>query len=145
MFEVVILPVQIGRGLFCSSIFIFFYIDDKEKINLITRSSHSNLQLFLKIYKYYNKTNPTGISPNIYFIYKKLLQEFLKSICLVKELFLVNPFIGVFSGLLRQVSQHLPRKISLIFGILETAEILHIIFRLQVQFQKPKQMCIKKW
>ena len=30
-------------GLFSSSIFIFFYIDDKGKINLIARSSHSNL------------------------------------------------------------------------------------------------------
>ena len=71
MFGVVISPVEFGRGLFCSSILIFFYIDDKEKINLIARSSHSNYQLFLKIYKYYNKTKPTGISLNIYFIYKK--------------------------------------------------------------------------
>ena len=31
MFGVVILPVQFGRGLFCYSDFIFFYIDDKEK------------------------------------------------------------------------------------------------------------------
>ena len=96
MFGVVISPVQFGRGLFCSSIFIFFYIDNKEKINLIARSSHSNLQLFLKVYKYYNKTKPTKISPNIYFIYKKLLQAFLKSICLAKEFFLANPFIVFF-------------------------------------------------
>ena len=34
--------------------FIFFYIDDKEKTNLSARSSHSNLQLFLKINKYCN-------------------------------------------------------------------------------------------
>ena len=43
MFGVVISLLQFDRGLFCSSIFIFFYIDDKEKINLIARSSHSNL------------------------------------------------------------------------------------------------------
>ena len=84
MFGVVFLPVQFGGGLFSSSIFIFFYIDDKGKINLVARSSPSNLWLFLKICKYYNKTKATGISPNIYFIYKKLLQVFLKSICLVK-------------------------------------------------------------
>ena len=96
MFPVVISPVQFHRGLFCSFIFIFFYIDDKEKITLIARSSHSNYQLILKIYKYYNKIKPTEISPNIYFVYKKLLQVFLKSICVVKELLLVNPFRGVF-------------------------------------------------
>ena len=31
MFGVVISLVQFDRGLFCSSIFTFFYIDDKEK------------------------------------------------------------------------------------------------------------------
>ena len=31
VFRVVISPVQFDRGLFCSSIFIFCYIDDKEK------------------------------------------------------------------------------------------------------------------
>ena len=117
MFGVVISPVQFDRGLFCSSIFIFFYIDNKENINLIARSSDSNHLLFLKISKYYNKTKPTGISPNIYLIYKKLLQVFLKSICLVKESFLVNPFIRVFWGMLRQLSQQFPHKISLIFGM----------------------------
>ena len=96
MSGVVISLVQFNRGLFCSSIFIFLYIDEKGKIKLIARGSHSNYELFLRIYKYYNKTKPPGISSNIYFIYKKLLQGFLKSICLVKELFLVNPFIGVF-------------------------------------------------
>ena len=40
-------------GVVISPDFIFFYIDDKEKTNLIARSSHSNL-LFLKIHKYYN-------------------------------------------------------------------------------------------
>ena len=76
-------------------LFIYlFYIDNKEKLNLIARRSHSHLYLFLKIYKYDDKTKPTGISPNIYVIYKKLLQAFQKSICLVKEFFLVNPFIG---------------------------------------------------
>ena len=43
MFEVVILPVHFDRGLFCCSNFIFFYIDDKEKTNLIARNSHSYL------------------------------------------------------------------------------------------------------
>ena len=55
MFGVVISPVQFGRGVFCYSNFSFFYIDDKEKTNLIARSSNLNLQLFLKICKYYNK------------------------------------------------------------------------------------------
>ena len=96
MSGVVISLVQFNRGLFCSSIFIFLYIDEKGKIKLIARGSHSNYELFLRIYKYYNKTKPPGISSNIYFTYKKLLQGFLKSICLVKELILVNPFIGVF-------------------------------------------------
>ena len=42
------------------------------------------------------KRKPTAISLNIYFIYRKLLQTFRKSICPVKEFFLVNVFIGVF-------------------------------------------------
>ena len=46
-----------------------------------------------------------------------MLQASLKSICLVKEFFLANPFIGVFWGTLWQVSQQLPSKIPLIFGI----------------------------
>ena len=40
MLGVVILPVHFGRGLFCSSNFIFFYIDNKEEINLILESGH---------------------------------------------------------------------------------------------------------
>ena len=44
MFGVVILPVQFGRGLFCFFIFIFFYIDDKEKVNLSARSSQKRRQ-----------------------------------------------------------------------------------------------------
>ena len=43
MSEVVISPVQFGRGLFYYSNFIFFHIDDKEKANLTARISHSNL------------------------------------------------------------------------------------------------------
>ena len=60
-----------------------------------------------------NKTNrePTATLLNISFIYKK------KSICLIKEFFLVNSFIGVFLGILQYVSQQLPRKTLLIFGI----------------------------
>ena len=42
MFEVVISPMQFGRGLFCYSNFIFLHIEHKEKTNLIARSSHSN-------------------------------------------------------------------------------------------------------
>ena len=42
---------------------------------------------------------------------------FRKSICLVKELFTVNPFKGISWETLRQVSQQLPRKIPLTFGI----------------------------
>ena len=68
MFGVVILSVQFDAGLFCFSIFVFCYIDSKQKINLIARSSHLNPWLFPKIYKYYSKTEPTGISKNIYFI-----------------------------------------------------------------------------
>ena len=52
-----------------------------------------------------------------FLIYNTLLQTFRKSICLVKEFFLINPFIIVFWGILRQVSQQLPRKTPLIFGI----------------------------
>ena len=43
MLGVLISPVHFDRGLFCYSNFIFFYIDDKEKTNLIARSSHLNL------------------------------------------------------------------------------------------------------
>ena len=103
MFGVVISPVHFFRGLFCYSNFNFFYIDDKKE------------------FKYYkqNKTNrePTATSSNICFIYKNLLLTSLKSICLAKELFLVNFVIGVFRGILWQVSQQVPRKIPLIFGI----------------------------
>ena len=48
MFGVVILPVHFRRGLFCCSNFNFFYIDDKIETSLIARSSHSNLELFLR-------------------------------------------------------------------------------------------------
>ena len=53
-------------------IFFFLYINDKEKTNLTTRSSHSNL-LFLKIVSVITsnkaKREPTGTSSNIHFIY----------------------------------------------------------------------------
>ena len=45
MFEVLVLPLQFGRGLFCYSSFSFFYIDNKVETNLIARSSHSNLTI----------------------------------------------------------------------------------------------------
>ena len=66
-----------------------------------------------------NKTNrvPTATSSNISFVYKTLLQTFRKSISLVKEFFLLNPFICVFWGILRKIWQQLPCKIPLIFGI----------------------------
>ena len=78
MVEVVISPVHFGRGLFCYSNFIFFYIDDKKETNLIARSSHSNLWLFLKTCLSIinsNKTirEPIATSLNISFIYMKLL------------------------------------------------------------------------
>ena len=62
MLGVVISPVLFGWGLFCYSDFNFLYIYDKEETNLITRSSHSNLYLFLEIYKYYNfkQNKPTA-------------------------------------------------------------------------------------
>ena len=140
MFGIKILPMHFGWGLFCCCNFIFFYIDDKEKTNLTVRSSHSNL-LFLKIYKYYtfkkSKWDPTGTSSNIYFIYKKLLQTFRKSICLVKEFFLVNPFIGVFWGLL-------PRKTPLICGNFHyTVNLLLLLSCLLLHFTtKPLWNCI---
>ena len=68
MFGVVISPVHFGRGLFCHSNFNFFYIDEKEETIFITRSSHSNLQLFLNISKHYNfKQN----KPIAYWIFVK--------------------------------------------------------------------------
>ena len=53
MFGVVILPLHFGRGLFYYSNFNCFNIGEEET-NLILRSSHSNLWLFLKICKCYN-------------------------------------------------------------------------------------------
>ena len=53
MFRVVILLLQFGQGLFYYSNFNCFYIDEEET-NLILRSSHSNLWLFLKTCKCYN-------------------------------------------------------------------------------------------
>ena len=49
MVGVVILLLHFGRGLFCYSNFTFFSINDKEETNLIARSSHSSLLLFVKI------------------------------------------------------------------------------------------------
>ena len=43
VFGLVISPVHFGRGLFCCSYFNFLYINDKEEVNLIDRSSHLNL------------------------------------------------------------------------------------------------------
>ena len=71
MFGGKISPVHFVRGLFCCFNF-FFDINDKEKTNLTTRSSHSNL-LFLKIVSVITsnkaKREPTGTSSNIYLIY----------------------------------------------------------------------------
>ena len=55
MFGVENLPVHLGWGFFRYHNFNFLYIDDKEETNLITRSSHSNLKLFLKICNKYDK------------------------------------------------------------------------------------------
>ena len=65
------------------------------------------------------KTNrePTVTSSNIFFIYKKLLQTFPKSICLVNKFVLQNSVIRAFGGTLQQVSQQLHRKKTIAFGI----------------------------
>ena len=47
-------PVLFGRSLFCYSNFNFYYIYENKETNLIAESSHSNLELFLKIYKCYD-------------------------------------------------------------------------------------------
>ena len=46
-----------------------------------------------------------------------MLQPFRKNICLFKEFFLVNSFIGAFWRMLRQVYQQLSYKTLLTFGI----------------------------
>ena len=71
-------------------LFFYFYFFSllkikKSKLNY-QRQSLESLAI-PKIHKYYNKTKPRGISPNIYFFYKKLLQAFLKSICVLLKNF----------------------------------------------------------
>ena len=104
MFRVVISSVHLGWGLFCYSNFIFFCMTVKRKQIWSPEAIKTNLQ-------------PTATSSNISFIYKTFLQTFRKSICFVKEVFLVNSFTGVFWGILRQVFQQLPAKNPIIFGI----------------------------
>ena len=73
MFGVVISPVHFGRGLLCYSNFNNFYIYGGEETNWIARNNHPNLQLFLKIYKYYNskQNKPTAYCNFIkYFFYQ---------------------------------------------------------------------------
>ena len=79
MFGVVIWPVQFDQGLFCFSIFTFCYNDGKEENKFICQKQSLESLAIPKDIKDYNKTKPNGVSPNIYFIYKKLLQAFLKS------------------------------------------------------------------
>ena len=85
---------------------------------------------------------PPGISPNICYIYKKFLLAFPKSICLVKEFLLVHPFIGVFWGILRQISQQLPRKTPLIFGIFFIILSIFCCYLLVYWLTKPLWNCV---
>ena len=99
MFGVVISLVHFARSLFC------FYIDDKEKQiwlpEAVTRIFNYFRRYVSIITSNITKLQPTETSSNIYFIYKRLLQTSRKSICLFKEFFLVNTFIGVFWGILK--------------------------------------------
>ena len=73
-----------------------------------------------------------------------MLQTFRKSICLVKEIILVNPFICVFWGILRQVSQYLPRKtppIFVIFPIILWICCCHLVV---YYLTKPFWNCVSK-
>ena len=112
MFGVVISSVHFRRGFVCCSDLVFFYIDHKEKQIWLPEAVS---QIVITSNK--TKREPTGTLSNIDFIYNKLLQTFRKSICLVEEFFLVNPFIGVFWGIFSQVSQQLPHKTPLILGV----------------------------
>ena len=98
MFGVVISSMHFGRGLFCySNIIISILTINNKKI-------------------WWSETVTVLLtSPNVSFNYKKLLQTFRKNICLVKEFFFINLFIGIFWGILRQFSQHFPRKTPLFF------------------------------
>ena len=69
----------------------FQYIEHKyetrqSKDNFIIPKRNTRITLFWQNKTYWNFTK----------FYKKLLQVSLKSICLAKEFFLANPFIGVF-------------------------------------------------
>ena len=118
MFDVVILPVHFLRSLFCYFDCVFFYINDEEETNLIARSSYLNLQLFLKVYKYYKfKQN----KPRAYFNFIKYL-FYLQEVAadfpkrhLLRNFFCWTPSKIFFWIILRQVSQQLLRKRTLIF------------------------------
>ena len=114
MFRVVISPMHFDRVLFCYSILVFAILTIKKKEIWLPETS---TQIFIYSERYIsviisNKTNGepsttillTAATANISFIYKRLLQTFGKSICLVKEFFLVKSFVGVLWGILRQVS-----------------------------------------
>ena len=84
----------------------------------VTRSFNYTYRYMYKYYKFKKKNQvPRATSSNITSFYKKLLQTLWKSILFVIEFFLVNSFISVFLGILRQVSQQLPCKTQLSFGI----------------------------
>ena len=71
-----------------------------------------------------------------------MLEAFRKRICLVKEFFLLNPFIGVFWGIL-QVLQDLPRKTPLIFFFFFFIILSICCFYLVVyQITKPPWNCV---
>ena len=112
-------PVHFGQGLFCYSIFSILTINKKQfwLLTAVTRIFNYSLRYISIITSNKTKWERIETSSNIYFIFKKMLQTFRKSICLVKEFCLINPFIGVFWGILRQVSKQLLHKTPLIFAI----------------------------
>ena len=94
MFGVVISSVHFGWGLFCDSNFNFFYIDKNiDRNKLITRKqSIESLTIARDIQVLQVQTKQPESLLQLYQIfyctYKKLLQRFYKSICLVKKIVL---------------------------------------------------------
>ena len=89
-----------------------------------------------------NCNYPIAASSNIYFIYKKLLQTFQKSVSLVKIFFLVNSFISVFCGILHQVLQQLFRKTPLIFDIFPIIPSICCSYLIVYYLIKPLWSCV---
>ena len=150
MFEVVVSPV-----------FIFFYIDDKEKTNLIARSSHSNLKVFLKIHKYYNfKQNKARAYWNLikclFYLLEVAVDVSKKHLSCWRILLGKPKHGGVFWGILRQVSicrfhMTIFAGIAWKFSLVLWGYIIEQAFRsypynfpFASLVSKPKQICIKK-